>query len=114
MIRDNKQMYLVPHDAVAVCEKVQGVGVIGANQPWICDTYIGSAFDMGSWQRPAAYPVDSVSQYVRPVHLYEKDNTEEVFAAIADPEKYVVVQTCTVLSVQRLGEAVWLCRSAPM
>ncbi len=37
--------------------------------------------------------------------LYEKDNTEEVFAAIADPEKYVIVQCCTGCPCRTLGEA---------
>ena len=36
--------------------------------------------------------------------IYEKDNTEEVFAAIADPEKYVVVQ-CAPAVRAGLGEA---------
>ncbi len=36
--------------------------------------------------------------------LYEKDNTEEVFAAIADPEKYVIVQ-CAPAVRAGLGEA---------
>ena len=44
--------------------------------------------------------------------LYEKDNTEEVFAAIADPEKYVVVQ-CAPAVRAGLGEAFGM-RSAQM
>lgn len=43
-------------------------------------------------ERPVVYPVDSVSQSVRPVH-YMKDYTDKIIEAIADPEKYVVVQT---------------------
>ena len=39
------------------------------------------------------YPVDSVSQSVRPVHYMKKIIADKIIEAIADPEKYVVVQT---------------------
>ena len=44
MIRDNSKCVLCRR-CVAVCEKVQGIGVIGANGRGF-STYIGSAFDM--------------------------------------------------------------------
>ena len=46
---------------------------------WICDT------SRVSW---------TMHRSMSDRQSHEKDNTEEVFAAIADPEKYVVVQ-CT-------------------
>ena len=46
MIRDNSKCILCRR-CVAVCEKVQGIGVIGANERGF-KTYIGSAFDMGT------------------------------------------------------------------
>ena len=61
----------------------------------------------------AAYPVDNASQYVRQVHYMRKTNTEEVFAAIADPEKYVVVQSRTGSPCRPRG-SIWLCRSELM
>lgn len=45
MIRDNNKCILCRR-CVAVCEKVQGVGVIGTNNRGFA-TFIGSAFDMG-------------------------------------------------------------------
>ena len=58
-------------------------------------------------ERPVVYPAASVSQSVRPVHLYEKDYTDKIIEAIADPEKYVVVQTAP--SVQsRAWRRIWL------
>ena len=45
MIRDNSKCILCRR-CVAVCEKVQGIGVIGANQRGF-NTEIGSAFEMG-------------------------------------------------------------------
>ena len=90
MVRDNNKCILCRR-CVAVCEKTQGVGVIGANERGF-KTYIGSVFDfdladtscVSCGQCIAACPTGA---------LYEKDATDEVFAAIADPDKYVVVQT---------------------
>ena len=36
--------------------------------------------------------------------LYEKDNTDEVFAAIADPDKTCCCADSTIVYVQALGE----------
>ncbi|MBR6451608.1 MAG: [Lachnospiraceae bacterium] len=90
MVRDNNKCILCRR-CVAACEKTQGIGVIGANERGF-KTYIGSVFDLdladtscvSCGQCIAACPTGA---------LYEKDSTDEVFAAIADPDKYVVVQT---------------------
>ncbi len=90
MIRDNSKCILCRR-CVAACEKTQGVGVIGANERGF-KTYIGSPFDLplgetscvGCGQCIAVCPTGAI---------YEKDSTSAVFEAIADPEKYVVVQT---------------------
>lgn len=101
MYRDNNKCILCRR-CTAVCEKVQGIGVIGANERGF-KTVIQSAFDMGLGETScvscgqciAVCPVGAIS---------EKDNTKEVFEAIADPEKHVVVQAAPAVRAA-LGEA---------
>lgn len=90
MIRDNSKCILCRR-CVAVCEKVQGIGVIGANERGF-KTYIGSAFDMGLGETSCVSCGQCIA--VCPTGaLREKDYIDDVLAAIADPEKYVCVQT---------------------
>ncbi len=90
MIRDNSKCILCRR-CVAVCEKVQGIGVIGANERGF-KTYIGSAFDMGLGETSCVSCGQCIA--VCPTGaLREKDYIDEVLEAVADPEKYVCVQT---------------------
>lgn len=90
MYRDNNKCILCRR-CEAVCESVQGIGVIGTNERGF-KTYIGSAFDMGLGSTSCVSCGQCIA--VCPTGaLSEKDNTDEVFAAIADPTKHVVVQT---------------------
>lgn len=101
MIRDNNKCILCRR-CTAVCEKVQGIGVIGANERGF-KTFIGSAFDMdladtscvSCGQCIAVCPVGAIT---------EKDNTVELFAALADPTKHVIVQEAPAVRAG-LGEA---------
>lgn len=101
MVRDNSKCILCRRCS-AVCEKVQGVGVIGANERGFA-TFIGSAFDMGLGETSCVSCGQCIA--VCPTGaLSEKDNTDEVFAAIADPSKHVIVQTAPAVRAA-LGEA---------
>lgn len=100
IIRDNNKCILCRR-CVATCAKVQGIGVIGANNRGF-DTYIGSAFGnaladtscINCGQCIVACPVGA---------LYERDDTDKVFEALNDPEKHVVI--CTAPSVRaQIGE----------
>ena len=90
MYRDNNKCILCRR-CVAVCKKTQGIGVIGTNERGF-KTYIGSAFDMGLGETSCVSCGQCIA--VCPVGaLSEKDYVNDVLAAIADPEKTVLVQT---------------------
>lgn len=100
MVRDNNKCILCRRCS-AVCDKVQGVGVIGANNRGI-KTSIGSAFEMGLGETSCVSCGQCIA--VCPTGaLSEKDGTEDVLAAIADPSKHVVVQTAPAVRAA-LGE----------
>ena len=100
IIRDNNKCVLCRR-CVATCAKIQGIGVIGANNRGF-DTYIGSQFGehladtscINCGQCIVSCPVGA---------LYERDDTDKVFAALADPNKHVLI--CTAPSVRaQIGE----------
>ena len=100
IIRDNNKCILCRR-CVAACKNVQGIGVIGANDRGF-DTHIGSIFEMSlsetscinCGQCIVACPVGA---------LYERDDTDKILDAIADPNKHVLI--CTAPSVRaQIGE----------
>ena len=100
MIRDNNKCILCRR-CTAVCEKIQAVGVIGANGRGF-KTRITSPFEMGLGETSCVCCGQCIA--VCPVGaLKEKDYTKEVQKAINDPEKFVVVQTAPAVRAA-LGE----------
>ena len=100
IIRDNDKCILCRR-CVAACKNMQGIGVIGANNRGF-DTEIGTAFEVkladtsciNCGQCIVACPVGAI---------YEKDDTDRVFEALADPEMHVAI--CTAPSVRaQIGE----------
>ncbi len=99
LVRDNNKCILCRR-CVAACNE-QYVGVIGANNRGI-DTNIGTPFEVGL----SNVPCISCGQctVVCPTGaLVEKDDTDKIWAALADPTKHVVVQTAPSVRVT-LGE----------
>ena len=89
LVRDNNKCILCRR-CIAAC-KEQYVAVIGANNRGM-DTCIGQAFDLPLGETPCI----SCGQctVVCPTGaLVEHDDTDKVWAALADPTKHVVVQT---------------------
>lgn len=101
MIRDNSKCILCRR-CVAACEKTQGIGVIGANNRGF-KTNIGCAFEMGLAQTSCVSCGQCIA--VCPTGaLQEKENIDDVFAALSDPTKIVLVQTAPAVRAA-LGEA---------
>ena len=92
---------------VAVCGKAQGIGalttvgeglsaeIVPMSDPFAAGVGLGAANCVNCGQCVAVCPVGA---------LTEKDNTAEVYAALADPDKYVVVQVAPSVRAA-LGEA---------
>ncbi len=100
MVRDNNKCILCRR-CIAVCNHNQGVGVIGANDRGF-KTHIGCAFEQGLGETSCISCGQCIA--VCPVGaITEKDNTDDVLKAIADPEKYVIVQTAPAVRAA-LGE----------
>lgn len=100
MYRNNNKCILCRR-CVAACAKTQSIGVIGANERGF-KTHIGCAFDTDLADTSCVSCGQCI--IVCPTGaLAEKDETQKVFDAIADPTKHVVVQTAPAVRAA-LGE----------
>ena len=99
LVRDNNKCILCRR-CIAVCNQ-QFVGILGANDRGI-DTHVGQAFKLNLNDTPCI----SCGQctVVCPTGaLTEKDDTEQVWAALADSSKHVVMMTAPAVRAA-LGE----------
>ena len=99
LVRDNNQCILCRR-CVAAC-KQQYVSVIGANDRGM-DTSIGQPFDLPLNSTPCI-SCGQCTAVCPTGALTERDDTDKVWDALADPEKYVVVQTAPSIRAT-LGE----------
>lgn len=101
MFRNNNKCILCRR-CVAACSKLQGIAVIGPNDRGF-NTHIGCAFEqnlgdvacVSCGQCIVACPTGAIA---------EKDQTDEVWAALSNPNKHVIVQTAPSIRVT-LGES---------
>ena len=101
LVRDNSKCILCRR-CVAVCSQNQYVGVIGMCERGF-DTHIGSPFDMNLADTTCIHCGQCIA--VCPVGaLKEKDGTQKVWEALADPKKHVVVAPAPSVRAQ-LGES---------
>ena len=99
LVRDNNKCILCRR-CIAACQN-QKVAVIGANDRGF-DTHIGCTFEK-NLSDTACVSCGQCIVNCPTGALTEKDDTGKVFAAINDPEKFVVVQTAPSIRVT-LGE----------
>ncbi len=99
LVRDNNKCVLCRR-CVAVCEE-QYVGVIGANDRGI-DTSIGQPFNISLNNTPCI-SCGQCTAVCPTGALTEKDDTDKIWEALADPSKTVVVQTAPSIRAT-LGE----------
>jgi len=100
VVRDPNKCVLCRR-CVSVCKNVQTVSVIDAQERGF-KTIVGSAFNKSLDEVPCAMCGQCI--VACPVGaLREKDSTDEVWAALADESKHVIVQTAPAVRVA-LGE----------
>lgn len=87
---------------VAACAKWQGIGVIGCNERGF-NTHVGCAFEQ-NLNDVACVSCGQCIVVCPTGAIAERDQTQEVWDALADPKKHVIVQTAPSIRAT-LGEA---------
>jgi NADH-quinone oxidoreductase subunit G/NADP-reducing hydrogenase subunit HndD len=100
IVRDSSKCILCGR-CVSACRDVQGIGILDFTNRGF-NTEVAPAFDYSMKDVPCIYCGQCIQAC--PVGaLYEKRNIDDVWAAIEDPEKFVVVQTAPAVRAS-LGE----------
>ncbi|MDQ0287215.1 NADH-quinone oxidoreductase subunit G/NADP-reducing hydrogenase subunit HndD [Desulfofundulus luciae] len=100
IIRDPRKCVLCRR-CVSVCEKVQGVSAIAVQERGF-DTVVAPAF-LAPLGEVNCVNCGQCSLVCPTAAIHERDETDKVWAALADPEKHVVVQTAPAVRVS-IGE----------
>ena len=104
LVRDQNKCILCGR-CIRACSEVQGVHVYSfANRGF--KTIVAPAFNQGLQQVACTY-CGQCASVCPTAAIVEKDDTAEVWAALSDPEKHVVVQTAPAVRVA-LGETLGL------
>ncbi|MBE6906999.1 NADH-dependent [FeFe] hydrogenase, group A6 [Marasmitruncus massiliensis] len=101
MFRDDNKCILCRR-CVAACSKWQGIGVIGPNERGF-KTHIGCAFEQ-NLDEVACVSCGQCIVVCPTGAIAEKDQTQEVWDALGDSKKHVIVQTAPSIRAT-LGEA---------
>ena len=104
LVRDPNKCILCGR-CIRACHERQGLDVYGyINRGF--RTIVGPAFNLGLDQVACTY-CGQCAAVCPTAAICERDDTEKVFAALADPKKYTIVQTAPATRVA-LGEALGL------
>ena len=100
IVRDTSKCILC-HRCISTCHDIQGVGVIAPNFRGF-HTVISPVYNMSLAETPCVNCGQCIISCSVGA-LKEKDDTHKVWQALADPDKFVVVQTAPAIRVS-LGE----------
>ena len=100
IVRDNSKC-INCRRCIAACNGVQGIGAIGASKRGF-KTVIGCVYGKSLADSPCVNCGQCIVSCPTGA-LHEKDSTQDVWAALSDPDKYVVVQPAPALRAS-LGE----------
>ncbi len=100
IVRDNSKC-INCRRCIAACTNIQDIGAIGASKRGI-KTVIGCVYGKSLDDSPCVNCGQCIVACPTGA-LYEKDSTKDVWNALADPEKFVVVQTAPAVRAS-LGE----------
>lgn len=100
IVRDNSKC-IKCRRCIAACTKVQEIGAIGASKRGF-KTEIGPVYGMSLANTPCVNCGQCIVSCPTGA-LYEKDSTKDVWNALSDPDKYVVVQPAPAVRAS-LGE----------